>query len=123
MDWICIALGGACGALARYGVTRWLRNNEKSSFPWGTWVVNVTGSFLLGGMIPWTVRIGPYSDFVLFASVGVLGAYTTFSTFAVEAVMRWHRESRRSSIWYVMNSLMAGMLAASLGLWIGYRTL
>lgn len=123
MDWVYIALGGACGALARYGITRWLGNKEKSSFPWGTWWVNVTGSFLLGWMIPWTVQLGLDADFALFVSVGVLGAYTTFSTFAVEVVMLWHRESRRSAIWYVMNSWLAGMIAAGLGLWIGFRAL
>jgi len=90
MDWndvrllALVAVGGAVGSVLRYGVTGWL---TRENFPWGTFAVNFTGTFLLclvfftflqGGHIP--------SDLRTFLFIGLFGGYTTFSTFGFETV-------------------------------------
>jgi CrcB protein len=81
-----VALGGAAGALARYGLDRFIEHHVLTVFPWSTFVVNVTGCFLAGVAVatlvdrhdtPAWLRVG--------VVVGFLGAYTTFSTFAQES--------------------------------------
>lgn len=87
LDWIAIAFGGAAGALARWqmstGVHRWLGRD----FPWGTLAVNVAGSFAMGVLAVLLVErlaLGPAWRAGLL--IGFLGAFTTFSTFAIETV-------------------------------------
>jgi fluoride exporter len=83
---LAVALGGAAGALARYGLDRFIEYHVLTVFPWSTFVVNVTGCFLAGIAVavlvdrhdtPAWLRVG--------VVVGFLGAYTTFSTFAQES--------------------------------------
>ena len=83
---LAVALGGAAGALARYGLDRLIEHHILTVFPWSTFVVNVTGCFLAGIAVavlvdrhdtPAWLRVG--------VVVGFLGAYTTFSTFAQES--------------------------------------
>lgn len=79
-----IAVGGAVGALARYGVLRALPASP-GHFPWGTWLVNVVGSFALGlvlGAVTVGAHIHPHRR--AFLATGVIGAFTTFSTWAVD---------------------------------------
>lgn len=82
-----VALGGALGATARFLVSEWSASKLGQEFPHGTLIVNVTGSFALGLLIGLAVRgvtiPGPVRATV---AVGFLGAYTTFSTFAVDTV-------------------------------------
>jgi CrcB protein len=82
---VAVAVGGAAGSLARYGLDRFIEHHVITVFPWSTFTINVTGCFLAGLAVaalvdrhhlpPW-VRIG--------IVVGFLGAYTTFSTFSQE---------------------------------------
>jgi len=80
MEYLLIGIGGFLGANTRYVVGRWITQLRGSQFPWGTFVINVTGSFLLGvfmvGLNSQPLASLPYR---LFFAVGFLGAYTTFS--------------------------------------------
>jgi fluoride exporter len=79
-----VAVGGAIGSVARYGVTGWLTRGD---FPWGTLVVNVTGTFLLALVFFLFLGRGYLApEFRTFLFVGVFGGYTTFSTFGLETV-------------------------------------
>jgi fluoride exporter len=111
-----IAAGGVGGTLARYGVTRALAV-PAGSFPWATFLVNVSGSLVIGALLSVMLARWPASRYVRsFLAVGFLGAYTTFSTFVVEAdvlVIDGHVAIAAS---YVVASLVAGTLAAWLGI-------
>lgn len=117
MEWIWVGLGGACGAVCRFAIGRWIATKWKGAFPMGTWLVNVTGSFLFGWLLPFTAVTG--NAFMSFVATGMLGAYTTFSTFSVEAVRLWEHHLRNKAYFYVTVSLLTGLAAAGLGWWLG----
>lgn len=85
--WLAIGAGGAVGAMARHGVSRAAMHLMGPNFPWGTLTVNAVGSFLMGALIVWLARHEPQPNALrAFLTVGLLGAFTTFSTFALDAV-------------------------------------
>ena len=111
-----IALGGALGALARYGVSGWVHSWVGTDFPWGTFVVNATGSLLIGLLLrsleglPW----GP--DVRAFFAIGLLGAFTTFSTYSYETLALLEDGEWLRAGFYSLGSLAIGLLAVSAGL-------
>lgn len=112
---LAIALGGALGALARYGVSEGV-HVAKDSFPWATFWENVSGSLVLGVVLVLIVERFPPSRYARpFAAVGFLGAYTTFSTYAIETVLLTKDGHADLAAVYVLGSLAAGFVAA----WIG----
>jgi len=113
---VAIALAGAAGAPARYLVERAVTARAGRAFPWGTWLVNVTGSLLLGLVTGLGLYHGLATDARLVAGVGFLGSYTTFSTFVFEAVEMPHRPGGPGPAAYVAASTAAGLAAAAIGL-------
>ena len=82
-----IAAGGALGALMRYWVSTGIYNWVGRSFPWGTLVVNVIGSLLMGLLYVWLLeRMTQSTEWRAFLLIGLLGAFTTFSTFSIETL-------------------------------------
>lgn len=82
---LAIAGGGAIGAVLRWYVAGWVQRVSGSTFPWGTWSVNVLGSFALGFLFIYFLERSTASELWRLAiTVGFLGAFTTFSTFSVE---------------------------------------
>jgi fluoride exporter len=84
---LAIAAGGAIGALLRYWVSSAVQNRTTSVFPYGTLTVNVIGSLLIGFLYIWLIErlaVGPAVR--AFMLIGVLGAFTTFSTFSIETL-------------------------------------
>ncbi|GMU79803.1 MAG: hypothetical protein AMXMBFR46_25920 [Acidimicrobiia bacterium] len=117
-----VAAGGAIGALARYGVTRALPG-APGSFPATTFAVNVGGAFLLAVLLEVLVRKGAPEHWLrLFAGVGVLGAFTTFSTFATETALLWRGGRHTTAVLYATSSAVAGVVAVFAGLAVaGWR--
>jgi fluoride exporter len=110
-----IALFGAGGALTRLGVTNVV---GPRSFPWATLLINVTGSFLLGVLVTWgTTRLA--HDLSCALAVGFLGAYTTFSTFAVETTLLGDDGRVPTATVYVACSVALGVVAAIAGVALG----
>jgi CrcB protein len=116
-------LGAAVGAPARWLVDQWVQSRHDSVFPWGTLVVNVVGSLILGTLLA-LVATGRASEGTLaLAGVGFCGGFTTFSTFGYETVRLMQDGSRLEAVANVGLSLAAGLLAAFAGwyavIWIG----
>jgi CrcB protein len=80
---VYVALGGACGALARYGTGRLVARLVEPPFPWGTWAVNLIGCFLIGVTVPLLGQLSGAERARFFLVVGFLGSFTTFSTFSL----------------------------------------
>ncbi len=115
--WLAVGAGGALGAMARHGVSRAAMHWMGPNFPWGTLSANVIGSFAMGVIIAWLARHEPEpSALRAFLTVGVLGAFTTFSTFALDAVSLAKDRSLTIAGIYVAASvvLSIGGLAAGL---------
>lgn len=109
MAFFFVLIGGFLGAPLRFWVGRAVK-----LVPLGTFVINVTGSLLLGMM--WAAT-GGQGAWYAFVGTGVLGAYTTFSTFSVEAVTLWEQGRSGWAALYVVGSALCGLAAAWLG-WI-----
>ena len=110
-----VVLGGAAGSYARYALAGALNDR---AHPWGTIAVNVVGSFVLGLLIGmW--GFGSDSARRIGISVGVLGGFTTFSTFALDTLYLWENGQPWVAIANVVISVLAGIAAAVAGLAMG----
>ena len=116
---LAIGIGGFIGALLRYGVSGWIYSLGKSSFPSGTLSVNIAGSFALGLIAALSGRYIIHPNLKLFLTIGVLGAFTTFSTFSYETVMLLQLNSYLKAFLNVAFSVLFGLAAAFLGLAAG----
>ena len=113
-----IAIGGALGASSRYGMAQ-LVSVAPDSFPWATFWTNVSGSFALGVVLALVVERFPPSRYArAFAATGFLGAYTTYSTFAVETDLLVKDGHAGIATMYVLTSFAAGFAAVFLGVWM-----
>jgi CrcB protein len=115
-----VALGGGTGAVLRYQVgrltTQWLGPERITAFPWGTMSINVVGSFLMGVLAGWLARHGSGGEFWrLLIGIGVLGGFTTFSSFSLELVLLIERHAYGPAAAYALGSVLAG----AAGLWLG----
>lgn len=120
---LAVALGGALGASGRHLMSRLMVHLLGTSFPWGTLLVNVLGSFLMGVLIEAAaLRLDLSNEMRAFIFVGILGGFTTFSSFALDAVTLYERGALLPSFLYIMGSvtLAIGGLFAGLALmrWI-----
>lgn len=107
-----IAAGGAVGALARYGVMVLAAQLWGGAFPWGTLTVNVVGSFILGVLIEAFALVWSAGEGVrAFLVVGMLGAFTTFSTFSLDVVTLYERGAMAAAAAYVLASVILSVLA------------
>ena len=119
MSYLWVALGGAVGAAARYGVSQWAGGRWGWSFPWGTFAVNITGSLAIGLLTSLLIGRGADPAYRLLLATGFLGGYTTFSAFSLETLSLV--ESRRfgEAALYVGGSVLMGLLACLSGLALG----
>jgi CrcB protein len=114
MTLLLVLLGGAVGAPARYLTDLAVQRLHRSSFPWGTWTVNMAGSFVLG-----VVAAGTPTWVETLVGTGFCGALTTFSTFGYETVRLAEEGETTTAAANALGSLAVGLLAAALGWWLG----
>jgi CrcB protein len=113
---VAIAIGGALGALARYGVAEVI-SVAPHGFPWATFWTNISGAFVLALFLTFVVERLPPSRYLRpFFAVGFLGSYTTFSTLAVETVVLVKDGHVALGIGYTVASIAAGFVAAYFGI-------
>jgi len=120
---VVVFLGAGLGGLTRYALSGWVQQQAGSGFPWGTLVVNVTGSLVLALVYTMleATRLAP--SWRAFVGIGFLGGYTTLSTFSYETLRRlqdaqWHRATG-----YILASVGFSMAGALAGFGIGARIL
>lgn len=113
MTYLWVALGAAVGAPLRYLTDRFVQSRHTARFPWGTFTVNIVGSFILGLL----TGIGLAGDaaWQLIVGTGFCGALTTYSTFAWETVRLAEQKGRLLAVANVVGSIAVGLGAASVG--------
>ena len=118
---LLVATGGAIGAAARYLAGLWIAARLGTSFPWGTFFVNVTGSFLIGIVLVLVVGGTLPAGARLFFAVGILGGYTTFSSFSYETLQLLAGGGNVVGpvLLNTLGQLLAGLLAVYLGVVVG----
>jgi CrcB protein len=126
LPYTLVATGGALGALVRFIVSQWVGAFVETRFPLGTFVINVSGSFLLGVIGTLVAdRVVPNADAVRLAlGIGFLGAFTTFSTFEFETHALFEDGSWLTALTNMFLSLFLGLLAVRAGIvavksWLG----
>lgn len=111
-----VALGGALGALARYGLGAWISGRWSQGFPLHTFLINISGAFLLGFLNILFIERLTVSPLVrLGIGVGFLGAYTTFSTFGYEVITLLQGGSLLTAALYTLSSILVGFTGVALG--------
>lgn len=116
---LAVGAGGVIGANARWAVGELATDVWPTAFPWGTLLINVTGSLILGLIVSWPLRWTANAYARLVVATGILGAYTTFSTFMYETVRLVQHGDALIAVSYVASSLVLGLGAAALGIRAG----
>lgn len=117
---IAIAAGGALGALARHYVAGTVMRATGYGFPYGTFTVNMLGSLLMGVMITaFALKFETSQELRGFLTVGLLGSFTTFSTFSLEGALLIQRGDWYSAALYTAGSLVLGVSCLFAGMWLG----
>lgn len=114
--WLLVALGGAVGASARYGVGLAATRLFGPGFPWGTLTVNVIGGFAMGLLVG---AFGHDRAKLLLLGTGVLGGFTTFSAFSLETALMIERGAVATAALYAAGSVLACVAALAAGLALG----
>ena len=116
LAWVAYVVAGAAGAVTRFAVDRTVKDRYAVRFPWGTFVVNVTGSLVFGFLTGLGLSHGlPRTPRVILGT-GFCGAYTTFSAFAFETVALLEDGAPRDAARNAIGTFVAGTLAAAIGL-------
>ena len=117
---VSVAVGGAFGAISRYGLDRVIEQRTESSFPWSTFVINVSGCLLVGFLIAAIVDRRSAPEWLRAGLVvGFCGGYTTFSTFAQEGLDLFEEGRSAVALAYVLGSVVVGLLAVHVGARLG----
>jgi CrcB protein len=122
MQWgilLAVALGGALGSLARYFVAGAVQSAAWPGFPWGIFVVNISGGFIMGLIVEASaLKFSLSPELRAFLTVGILGGYTTFSTFSLDSVLLIQRGAYGSAAAYITGSAVLSIAALFAGLWL-----
>ncbi len=114
MIWLSIAIGGALGAMSRYGLTL-LIPVSSNGFPWAIWFANVLGSILIALFYVLIVEKAVLAEqWRFFIIVGFLGALTTFSSFALDGLLLWQNGELVIALTYIVSTVLACLVCAGL---------
>lgn len=109
---IWVALGGALGTVARYLIQKAVILKYSPVFPWGTFIVNITGCFVIGLLWALSMKAGHFSDNLkLFLMTGLCGGFTTFSAFSMESISLLREGKFSLFLAYSLGSLLLGFSA------------
>ena len=114
-----VAVGGAIGSAARYLIAGWVQSAAWAGFPYGIFTVNISGGLIMGILtelmaLKWNVSL----EMRAFLTTGILGGYTTFSTFSLDSALLIERGAYASAAIYIVGSAAVSILALFAGLWL-----
>jgi CrcB protein len=124
MIWVVVAIGSAVGGVARYGVGLLVARAVGAAFPWGTLLINVLGSFVIGLFGALTIADGPLPASATaraFVMVGICGGFTTFSSFSLQTVDLLQAGETAPAAFYVAASVALCLAGTFLGYWLASR--
>jgi len=117
MHYVVVFLGGGIGAVLRHGVNRAAMAYLGTGFPYGTLIVNIVGGLLMGVLAElFLVKGGGSQEFRLFLTTGILGGFTTFSAFSLDAALMWQRSDYIALGSYVLISVLLSIAALFFGM-------
>lgn len=117
---LVVGVAGCFGAMARYGVDRLVGGSTGGGFPWATFAINVSGCFLLGFLVTvMTSTAGASSTTRAALTIGFVGSYTTFSTFAYEAFRLGDDGRPAMALVYLVASVIVGVVSVAAGIAAG----
>ena len=120
--WLAVAVGGALGSLARFWLAAVMTMLTGPRFPWGTLLINVLGSFIIGlvaGLTALPARVGVHPDVRVFLMVGVCGGFTTFSAFSLQSLELLQSGEVASALGYMAGSVLLCVIAVWAGWLLG----
>ncbi len=118
-----VAVGGAIGSAARYGVNVWSGRLFGSEFPWHTFLVNVVGCLVMGALVElMALKLNVGNDVRAFLATGILGGFTTFSAFSLDFALLVERKAYAAAAAYGVGSVALSLIAVFAGLYL-VRTL
>ncbi|MFO1249076.1 MAG: fluoride efflux transporter CrcB [Alphaproteobacteria bacterium] len=113
-----VGVGGGLGALARYYIAGWIQP-PGAQFNWGIFIVNITGGLLMGLIVEASaLKLNLAPELRSFLTVGILGGYTTFSTFSLDSALLLQKGQYGLAAAYVIGSVVLSIAALFAGLWI-----
>jgi CrcB protein len=119
---LLVAAGGAIGAVARYLVSGPALRLMGPDWPYGTFAINVVGSFLMGLLAGWLAfRVDGGANWRLFLGTGVLGGFTTFSAYSLETALMIEKKDYVPAAVYSLGSVALGIIGLFAGLWLARR--
>ena len=123
LTWIAVASGGALGSLARYWMTGAVAALTGPRFPYGTLLINILGSFVIGvvaGVTLTPARMGMHPDLRIFLMVGICGGFTTFSAFSLQTLELLQTGDIVPAALYAAGSVVLCVLFVWFGWWLGH---
>jgi len=119
MNYLLIAIGGGLGSILRYVMQSVVGHLTGMDFPYGTLIVNISGSIVMGLFIGWMsahTDLKNANDVRLFIAIGILGGYTTFSSFSLDAIVLYEKGKLMAMAVYVVSSVVISLLGVFAGL-------
>ncbi|MFV5508578.1 fluoride efflux transporter CrcB [Acinetobacter sp. 197] len=118
MGWLWVAMGGAVGASLRYAAGLWLFKPQMQ-FPWPTWWINILGCLCAGIFFACSQKYPIFQQEArLFLMVGILGGFTTFSSFGLESFLLFKQGAMGLAVLYALSSLIIGIMVLALGFYL-----
>jgi|TARA_B110000114_G_scaffold34863_1_gene36186 CrcB protein len=119
MHWLAVALGGALGSMARYALSTWVFQVSSHKFPYATLTVNVLGSFVMGILFVVIIEKAALpQEMRSLLMIGFIGAFTTFSTFSLDALGLWQNGHLFMALIYTLATVILCLIAISSAIWL-----
>lgn len=119
ISYVVVFVGAGIGGAARHGMNIWVTRLMGTNFPWHTLLINILGSLIMGLITGWFAeRLGAAGHLRLFLATGVMGGFTTFSAFSLDAALLWERSEHLLALLYVGGSVAGAIAGLALGLWV-----